>query len=367
MKITDVKLENFVLPYPLEKLCDPQKTIFMDIETTGFTAKTSQLYLIGIAYQSAGSYRIRQWFAEKKEEEAELLSQFFSFISNYQYLIHFNGNNFDLPYLKSKTEQLQLPYSFDAYTGFDLYKRISSYRFFLKLPNCKQKTLEAFLELPREDLYSGGDLINLYHDYLSSPSEYAETTLLLHNFEDIKGMLNILPILSYIEIFDTGVKIKSVQANTYKTITGDERKELIMSVKLPSPIPKAISNNTGLCYFKINQQEGQIRVPIYEEEMKFFYANYKDYYYLPVEDVALHKSVGGFVDKEYRQQASASNCYTRKYSTYLPQRNVLIEPFYKRDYHSKELFFELTDEIKQDRDLFTKYANHILKEILSTY
>ena len=101
-------------------------------------------------------------------------------------------------------------------------------------------------------------------------------------------------------------------------------------------------------------------VPIYEEELKYFYANYKNYYYLPTEDMAIHKSIASFVDKDYREQATAENCYTRKFSLYLPQWEVLTEPFFKRDYRSRDLFFELTDDIKKDRDLFSRYASHIL-------
>lgn len=367
MKIVDDKYDNFSPTYPIDKIASPNQILFMDIETTGFTARSSSLYLIGCAYMSADCFRIRQWFAENEEQEAEIISSFFEFAKDFKYLIHYNGNNFDLPYLQSKIDLLGLPYNFDSFVGFDIYRRVHPYRFFLKLPNCKQKTIEAFLGIEREDTFSGGELINVYHDYVSSPSEFAEAQLLLHNSDDLKGMLRILPVLAYTDIFEDKVKIKSVQANTYKTITGDERQELIMTVKLPVSLPKNISSSSSICYFKGIEKEGQIRVPIYNEEMKFFYANYKDYYYLPIEDVALHKSVASFVDKDYRKQATAANCYTRKYSSYLPQWDIILEPFFKRDYKSQELFFELTEEIKKDRAAFTKYANHILKMLASTY
>ena len=104
---------------------------------------------------------------------------------------------------------------------------------------------------------------------------------------------------------------------------------------------------------------------MFEEEMKYFYSNYKSYYYLPQEDTAIHKSVASFVDKNHRTQAMAATCYTRKLSTYLPQWDVLFEPFFKRSYHSKEIFFELTEEMKKERKLFSRYAAHILQMILN--
>jgi len=370
MKIIDNKIENIQtgdLGYPLEKLAPIDQLLFLDIETTGFTARSSQLYMIGIVYYLADSFRTRQWFAESKDDEAAIIDGFFEFAADYKYLIHYNGNNFDLPYLQNKIDLLELNHNFDQFIGIDIYKRVSPYKYFLKLPNCKQKTVETFLQIHREDTYSGGELINVYHDYVSSPSEFSENLLILHNSDDLKGMLVILPILSYYDIFEQGVKIKSVQANTYKTINGDQRQELIMTVTLPCSIPIAISAFTNSCYFRGEGQTGQIRVPILTEEMKYFYSNYKDYYYLPLEGTALHKSIATFVDKDYRQQATAATCYTRQYSTYLPQWDIVIEPFFKRDYKSKEIFFELTEEIKKDRSLFTKYANHVLKLIASTY
>ena len=135
-----------------------------------------------------------------------------------------------------------------------------------------------------------------------------------------------------------------------------------MLFRSPS-LPVSVSFMGKGCYFKGQDHEGTLIVPIYEEELKYFYANYKDYYYLPTEDVALHKSIASFVDKDYRIQACASNCYTRKISRFLPQWKILMEPFFKREYKSKDLFFELTDDIKKNRELFSIYASHILNEM----
>ena len=67
-----------------------------------------------------------------------------------------------------------------------------------------------------------------------------------------------------------------------------------MKLELPSSLPLAISTLSNSCYFSGEGTEGILKVPLYEEEMKYFYSNYKDYYYLPAEDTALHKSVSSF-------------------------------------------------------------------------
>lgn len=360
MKMEEIILNNFTLDYPLDRLAPLDQILFLDIETTGLSAANAQLYLIGCAFFKEGNWQIRQWFAQSSEEEPELLKSFFSFAEPYSYLIHYNGNSFDLPFLRKKLLQYDLPYNFNAFEGIDIYKRIQPYRSFLRLPNCKQKTIETFLGIKREDTYSGGELISVYNDYLTSHDYNLYHILLLHNADDMKGMLEILPILSYYDLFNNSIKARRVQANYYKDVHGIDRKELVMTLIFASPLPVAISAMARGCHFKGEGHEGTLIVPIYEEELKYFYANYKDYYYLPTEDAAMHKSIASFVDKEYREQASASNCYTRKYSNYLPQWEILATPFFKREYKSRDLFFELTDDIKKDRELFSAYASHIL-------
>lgn len=367
MRTINQTLDNFIIQYPLERIAPLDKLLFIDIETTGFTAKSSSLYLIGAAYFYSGCWHIKQWFAENYNDEQSVLNDFFSFARDYTHLVHFNGNNFDLPYLLQKCEMYKLPHNFDKFEGIDIYKRISPYKSFLHTPNCKQKTLEELLGIDREDIYSGGDLIGFYHEYVRNPNKETCHTLLLHNSDDMKGMLLILPLLAFYDLFNSPIKAKKVQSNQFVDYHGHNRRELLMKLELPTPLPMSISNLSNGCYFSGEGTEGILKVPVFEEEMKYFYSNYKDYYYLPDEDTALHKSVASFVDKEHRTQATAATCYTRKYSTYLPQWDIFTEPFFKRNYKSKELFFELTDNMKKDRDLFARYAQYLLGKMAKTY
>ncbi|MCI9143395.1 MAG: ribonuclease H-like domain-containing protein [Lachnospiraceae bacterium] len=367
MKICEETMENFSISYPLNKLAPLERILFVDIETTGFTARSSGLYLIGCAYYRAGQWRTIQWMAENRDQEGEVLKAFFEFAKLYRYLIHFNGNNFDLPFITQKCELLSLPYHFDNFRGIDLYKRISPYRYFLKLPSCKQKVLEQFLGVTRKDVFTASELIGVYLDYVKNPSEFSENALFLHNAEDLKGMLEILPMLAYYDLFNQPVKVRKAQANSYKDLNGNRRRELILMFNPDIPLPRPVSANVNNCFFRGEGTECTLKIPIYEEELKYFYSNYHDYYYLPDEDVALHKSVAGFVNKEYRIPASAANCYTRKVSAYLPQWELLFTPFFKREYKSRELFFELTDELKKNKAAFSSYAAHVLNMMFSSY
>lgn len=363
MRTIHQKISLPEIEYPIEFLAPIEKILFFDIETTGFAAKNSNIYLIGCLYHLADGWNQIQWFADKYNEEGEIISAFMTFSLNYTHLVHFNGTNFDIPFMEQKCQQLHFSYSFEHLTGIDLYKRVSPYKFVLNTPNFKQKSLEYFLGIKRKDTFQGGELINVYHNYVDEPVPNDLQLLLLHNADDLKGLVQLLPLLSYYDLFNRPLTAKKVQANTYRDYFGNPHQELLIRVSLPCKLPVSIKCHANSCYFSGKDKIGHFRIPIYEEELKYYYTNYKDYYYLPDEDVAIHRSVASFVDKDYRIKATASTCYTRKFSSYLPEWDLLIQPFFRRDYRSKEVFFELTDDIKQNREIFSRYAEHILHMI----
>ena len=136
-----------------------------------------------------------------------------------------------------------------------------------------------------------------------------------------------------------------------------------MKILLPFSLPVDFKLQSDGVFFETDNGYANIRIPIYDEEMKYFYTNYKDYYYLPDEDQAIHKSVAKFVDRSHRVQASARNCYTRKPAQYLPEWDLAFIPFFKRSYDEHSLFFELTDSLKKSRNGMSLYALHILRHL----
>ena len=353
------------LNYPLETLAPLNDILFLDIETTGFSAKSSNLYMIGCSYYENGEWQLIQWLAENYEEENEVLKAFLDFCKNYSFLIHFNGNQFDIPFIEQKCEQYEYDFDFSSFDGLDIYKRIKPYKNFMKLEDCRQKTLQSFLGMIREDIFDGGELISFYHEYVVSKDEEIMNAILLHNKEDVIGMLHMVSLLSIPDLFNKSLRVMKVKANYYNDYENKKRQELILSLRFRNALPVPLSYTANGCYFTCDGIDGILKVPLYEEEMKYFYSNYRDYYYLIHEDMAVHKSVAQFIEKDHKEPASALTCYTRKTSTYLPEWSVLFEPFYKRDYRDQQLFFELTPEFKTSRESFNKYAEHILQNMIN--
>lgn len=337
----------------LHTFYNPEDIVAFDIETTGFTAETTQLYLIGCAYYNDGKWVITQWFNNDGISEREILIDFLSFISKYKYIFNYNGDGFDIPYVSKKIKQFDLEFSFEKLESIDLYKLIKVFKNILHLDNLKQKSIEKFLGINRLDKYTGGDLIKVYQDYLKSPSDVNKQLLLQHNYEDLEGLIYCSSLLGY-------VKLKAGCFNVKKMSLRDNR--LLFSLTLDYALPKRITIGIQDIIITGHQYEATINVPIITDELKFFFDNYKEYYYLPAEDMAVHKSVASFVDKDYRVQAKKENCYLKRQGHYITQIDSGILAGYKRNYKDKESYIELVDSFLQDLDMLNAYARHIISK-----
>lgn len=338
--------------------------LIFDIETTGFSPKNTFCYLIGCIYYKDSKFRLIQWFADSKLDELEVLQSFFEFLQNYKAVLHYNGNGFDIPYLIQKASYYNLHNLFTNLESIDLYKLISPYKNFFKLENLKQKTVETFLGIEREDKATGGQLISVYTDYLQHPCEASKSLLLLHNKDDICGLFSLLSILSYHALFNGLFTVTGYAVKPYMDMYEQQQFEFLIDLKLQIILPKRISYGHKAFYFSGNNSIGKLKIKVCSKELKFFYSNYKDYYYLPAEDIAIHKSVSSYVDKEYRNKAKASNCYIKKSGYFLPQEQVIVSPCFRANYHDQTTYFELTDEVLNDELLIRKYVLHVLHVLI---
>lgn len=356
----------YIKQYNLTNELFHEDSIFFDIETTGFSPASSSIYLIGCLRKQGDNLVIDQFFAETKEDEQEVLSKFMELLHQYKTIISFNGIGFDVPFIKAKCTAYGIEEHLKDFEYIDIFKLISNIKFLLKLPNYKQKTLENFLDIYRDDKFSGGELINVYDDYVKTHSPEAEELLLLHNFEDVTGMLDLIPVLSYLNVLNGGFRIKETEIAPFTAYDGKEGQEMIITLENDYIVPKRVSYQFKDYYFIIHKNTTKIRIPIFEGELKYFYENYKDYFYLPAEDMAVHKSVATFVDKQYRERAKASTCYTRKTGVFLPQLSTIMSPTFKADYKDKISYFELTTDFSESDVMLRRYVNHIFDHAIKT-
>lgn len=339
-------------PFPIPVT---EHTLFFDIETTGFSPKTSHLYMIGCGYIKDQHFFTIQWFDETKTNEGEfsILKAFSEFIKNFDACISYNGATFDFTYIQKKFETYELQNLLSGLDHIDIYKKIKPYKHVLALPDLKQKSIEAFLGICRDDKFSGGELISVYDKYVTSNNSLMYAQLMAHNYDDLCGMIKLLPIMSYCQIFAGDFIIETAHI---------QNDELHIQCRLMHFIEMPVSYATDFFKLFISEYTMTLKINGRSDTLKYFYPNPKDYFYLPLEDTAIHKSIASFVDKEYRQKATKLNCYTKKSSFFLPQVKSLFSPEYKESASSKNQYFTW-DTIENNPHDIKQYVQSLLNQL----
>ena len=359
---------------------DPARVIYFDIETTGFRASTSQLYMIGWAVKlrpeetgdscaadcpdskpqasETDSWMVTQLLAETASEEALLLHQFQDVLKDYDTIIEFNGDRFDLPYLREKYESYGMGNPFDGMRTVDLYQELRPFKSLLSMSRLNQKSVEQFLHITREDPYNGGELIDVYRSvrsHTSSDIDEAIRSLFLHNYEDVLGMLAMTPVIAYPMISHSSAPVTC-------RIVGGGISDCCLEASFPLcvPVPADIDKDTGPYRIRTHGDTVFITIPLNRRVMYHFFPDYKDYYYLPEEDTAMHKSVACFVDPSHRQKATAQNCYVKKEGIFLPQTEERFLPSFRSSYKDRISWFEYQTDLTQDEEAFSSYIHSLI-------
>lgn len=343
-----------------------KRALFLDIETTGFSPARARLYLIGTAYLQDNDLVVEQFFAEtaSEDEERQLIYAFDTLSGQFDTIVTFYGSKFDLPFLKERQNRLDIPSADLVYNNknyVDLYHHFHAYRHIFTLENFKLKSLEQFIGIKRSDDCSGRELTQIYKEYIKNADDKSLRLLLAHNDNDLTGMVHLLSLYAFDSFFAghfTFIPAKSA-VSAYRRIDGTPGAELMITCQPEYSLPAAISCSNSHYYLHADQNTAVFRIPIFRGELKYFYPNYKDYYYLPDEDTAIHKSVAAYVDQSHRQKAKAANCYTKKTGLFLPQYEELITPAFYTEYKAKISYFEIPID-PAHANLQKDYCMHIL-------
>ncbi|MDO4475904.1 MAG: ribonuclease H-like domain-containing protein [Lachnospiraceae bacterium] len=354
---------HFTTDYLCSRGLDPADCLFFDIETTGFRASSSHLYMIGVACLGKDGWRILQWMAEKPSEEALLLRTFAAFIRPYSTMIQFNGNRFDIPYLEEKYAQYGLPSPFTGFTQCeDLYVLIRPLKKLLGLPRLNQKTVESFLCLQRQDPYNGGELIQVYRQFVKTGDPAEADKLWLHNREDVEGMLALTALYAYVALQDPDLSPQRLcfrQSDDLMTLTFSWQQDVSFPTRLqirPEVFPVVI---------ELADQQVHIHVSFLEGTLLHFLPDWKDYYYLPELDEAYHKSVSSFADASHRVKARPENCRIRQNGLFLPQPSACFTPVFQHEFKDPVYWLHADESFVGSPDTIVRYAQVLMQNILN--
>lgn len=334
------------------KLLDLENSVFFDIETTSLSAKNGHIYIIAVLYKiSESKYNFIQWFADSLLDEQQILIEFRDFIKDYDTLVHFNGDSFDIPYINKAALSYGMEPFLSELKSVDIYRKSAPLKKLLDLADTKQKSIEKFLGINRKDIYNGGELIGIYHSYTSEKNARLLNILLLHNEEDVLGLFSIMSILSYYKLFEADIYYQS-----YKT----EDTCISFTCGLNFPVPKDIRLDLENLRLHTAKDVLYIELDLYKGGAKHYLEDHKNYYYLPLEDMAIHKSLAGFVDSSSKVKASKQNAYIKLDSCFIPIYHQSDDKLFRKEYADKQNYIELKEEYLDNAVFLQEYCKGIL-------
>lgn len=325
----------------------PDNLCFFDIETTGLSPAISSLYLIGAAVWDNDGFQIVQWFADDYVSEKELLLAFASFSASCTAFVHYNGASFDIPYLEKKYARYHLPSPFQGKTSIDLYRSLPKNKSFFSVPNRQLTSMEKLLHFHRTDTFTGKECIQLYTEFMHKKyfrdpaAKERKKQLARHNLEDIQGTVLCAQLLSYVYGVFSPLCVEQIlpEKETSPWLLKGQLAHGYFPVNSQSAW--TLAENEICCRYEQNTLSVEIS-PFYGMLYHYF-KDYKDYFYLPREDTAIHKSVGAYVDRQYRRPATASTCYIKKQGSFFalpknfPSENI---PLFRETHKSRQLYIE---------------------------
>ncbi|MEN4017393.1 MAG: ribonuclease H-like domain-containing protein [Methanobacterium sp.] len=156
--------------------------VFLDIETLGLFNRP--LILLGLAKISKNKITVNQYLSRNAGEENASLDAFLSNINENSVFVTFNGQTFDLPFIKNRMNHFKINKSLN-HPHFDML-HYSRRQWGNELTNCKLTTIERHLfNIIRENDIPGSLVPEFYETYAKTGNAGPLIPIIEHNQQDI--------------------------------------------------------------------------------------------------------------------------------------------------------------------------------------
>lgn len=258
--------------------------------------------------------------------------------------------------------------------SIDLYQWFRPLRKKLNLPHMNQSFLEKLSGWERTDQMNGAEVVSLFWSETVSKSAESEWLLLGHNHDDLIGMLRISSLEALLLLFSGKIQpdVTAEESENHSALlirfhtilplprlpepynplplTAGRKSKVPestaedSSLRMPESPDPSHSGREGQCRLFAEKNSGELRIPFYSGTLRYYFPDYKNYCYLPLENQVVHKSLAAFVDKKYRTATKPENCFTAMEGRFLPTPSAsptqsLFAPILREHYDSKDSFF----------------------------
>ena len=274
----------------------------LDITASGRYFRTSRLLRIDLIRRNESRHnesrrnesgvRLISWISEQESDEYEMLTALSDALDSIRRIITFNGNAFDLPHLHQKYKAFDLMDPLQGKQYLDLMLRLKPISRFLALPSGKLADFAGFLHLAQPD--ASDEASFRFHPGAEDKHEASTPNDALYTLE-------CMSLLYYADFLDQGARIREV--------TPDEER-VIFRLHYPDGFPVGFSVHDSGFHLRFSE-DGTVLLSsrICNGSIRYYHTDVKNYWYLPLEGYAIHKSAAQYVDKSRREKAVRENCY----------------------------------------------------------
>jgi uncharacterized protein YprB with RNaseH-like and TPR domain len=223
--------KKIYVPVNLRAYAEKRKMLYFDIETTGLSSEFNSIILIGMSYEKNGVFTVEQLFCEKMDEEELILEEFIRRLDEFDTIVTYNGRSFDVPFVNARMKNYNMNYSI-KHENLDIICHVRPNKQVLGLSSCSLKSVERLLGIGREDEIDGGESVRLYYEYLRNGNSRLKEQILLHNFEDVYNLPEVLRVFDTIRLNDTPDRLTSKQRSFLMDLL--KRKKFVLKRQLDS-------------------------------------------------------------------------------------------------------------------------------------
>ena len=255
----------------------------LDITASGRYFRTSRLLRIDLIRRNESRHnesrrnesgvRLISWISEQESDEYEMLTALSDALDSIRRIITFNGNAFDLPHLHQKYKAFDLMDPLQGKQYLDLMLRLKPISRFLALPSGKLADFAGFLHLAQPD--ASDEASFRFHPGAEDKHEASTPNDALYTLE-------CMSLLHYADFLDQGARIREV--------TTDEER-VIFRLHYPDGFPVGFSVHDSGFHLRFSE-DGTVLLSsrICNGSIRYYHTDVKNYWYLPLEGYAIHKS-----------------------------------------------------------------------------
>lgn len=274
MFITQNDINNLTDNHYLNEIY--KESIFIDIETTGLSRTYSNIISITVLLFENDTYKIYQIFCQYKVDQPQALKYLKDLIKSKTYIITYNGNSFDIPFLSEKAEQNNINIDFVSLIKIDLYNYIKKFKNNIQTVDLKLKTVEKYFDIERNDTLSGKDVLTLYEAYQLEPRKEFSYLILKHNYEDVYNLPFVMN--NIIDLFDDVLYLKDLIITINNKDIAVKKNMLLCKFNVISNISKDFISHSMNYNMKLSLDSQTLEISM---PLKFFSdENIKEFYYL---------------------------------------------------------------------------------------